>query len=302
MTRVVVALAVVAALGVPVPARQASQLHIETVAIDRNGNPVADLRKDDLEVWIGTYRVPIDVLTVVSSASHVGGRYIVLVLDDVTVEPAMAPRVREAARLFVSRMAPGDRMAVMALTGEMVKATDESSRLLRSIESYNVRASGFMRIDQFGEHVFGTLTSIAKQIVEAPGRKIIVGIGSGWVFDTPDPPPSAGRDLRPEMAQALRALASAHASLYVLDPGGLGRSPFGSGSLGFARETGGHAFINTNDMKGAVDRILKEADSYYVVSVGDPPIGRKAELRELDVRSVRRGVTVRARRWIPGRR
>lgn len=288
--------------AVPAQVTPAQQLHIETVAIDRNGVPVADVRKDDLEVWIETYRVPIETLTYVQSASHRGGRLIVLVLDDVTVEPAMAPRVREVAQRFVKRMAPGDRMAVMALTGELVKPTDETARLLRSIDSYNVRATGFMRVEQFGEHVFNTLTSVARQIVEMPGKKIIVGIGSGWVFDTPDPPPAAGRDLRPEMGIALRTMALAHASLYVVDPGGLGRTPFGSGTIGFARETGGHAFMNTNDHEGAADRIMREADTYYIVTVADPPIGRKAELRELDVRSLRRGVTVRARRWIPGRR
>lgn len=278
------------------------QLHLEAVAIDRSGVPVTDIRKDDLEVWIGTFRVPIETLTYVQSASHRGGRYIVLILDDVTVEPAMVPRIREVARRFVSKLAPGDRMAIMALTGEMVKPTDETARLLRSIDSFNVRATGFMRIEQFGEHVFNTLTSISRQIVEAPGRKIVVGIGSAWVFDTPDPPPAAGRDLRPEMATALRAMAAAHVSLYAVDPGGLGRSPFGSGTIGFARETGGHAFMNTNDYEGAADRIMREADTYYIISVGDPPIGRKAGLRELDVRSLRPGVTVRARRWIPGSR
>lgn len=306
MTRVFVARTVVAAVcaahAAGLQGQPASQLNIEIVAVDRQGNPVADLKKDDFEVWIGPYRVPVDVLTVVSSAAHRGGRLIVLVLDDVTVEPAMAPRVREAARRFVTRMVPGDRMAVMALTGERANPTDESSRLLRSIESYNVRASGFMRIEQFGEQVFATMASISSQIVEMPGRRIIVGIGSGWVFDTPLPPQTVGRDLNPEMGAALRAMAVAHTSLYVVDPGGLGQSPFATGSIGFARETGGHAFMNTNDLNGAADRIMREADSYYIVTVGDPPIGRKAALRELDVRSLRRDVTIRARRWIPGRR
>jgi hypothetical protein len=39
-----------------------------------------------------------------------------------------------------------------------------------------------------------------------------------------------------------------------------------------------------------------------VIRVTDPPVGRKADLRELDVRVLRRGITVRARRAIPGMR
>jgi hypothetical protein len=98
----------------------------------------------------------------------------------------------------------------------------------------------------------------------------------------------------------MRATALAHASVYVIDPSGVGMSRTAGGSSGFAGETGGYAFTNTNDLTGAVDRILGEADSYYVVEIPDPPVGRSADLRELDVRVLRRGVSIQARRTLPG--
>jgi VWFA-related protein len=131
------------------------------------------------------------------------------------------------------------------------------------------------------------------------GRKAVVAIGAGWLFDTPIQPQTISRDLRPEWVDAMRAAASAHVSLYVIDPAGVGMRPADAGSSGFARETGGHAFLNTNDINGAVDRILRELDTYYVLSAQDPPVGRKADLREVEVKVLRRGVTVRARRGIP---
>jgi hypothetical protein len=97
-------------------------------------------------------------------------------------------------------------------------------------------------------------------------------------------------------------MAAAKATLYVIDPGGLGQVPFANPSGGFARETGGHAFVNTNDFRGAVDQVMRDAANYYLIGVGDPPVGRNADLRELDVRVLRRGVTLRARRWLPGGR
>ena len=100
----------------------------------------------------------------------------------------------------------------------------------------------------------------------------------------------------------MRAMASANATLYVIDPGGLGTSRMLGGSSGFARETGGYAFLNTNDVSGAADRILREAGSYYLIGVADPPVGRKADLRDLDVRVLRRGVTIRARKAVAGAR
>jgi hypothetical protein len=45
---------------------------------------------------------------------------------------------------------------------------------------------------------------------------------------------------------------------------------------------------------------MRETANYYVLDVADPPVGRKADLRQLEVRVLRKGVTVRARRWIPG--
>src|SRR5688572_31340489 len=70
---------------------------------------------------------------------------------------------------------------------------------------------------------------------------------------------------------------------------------------GFARETGGYAFLNTNDVRGAVDRIWRDASSYYLLGVQNPPVQRAADLREVEIKILRKGVNVRARRAIGGR-
>ena len=72
------------------------------------------------------------------------------------------------------------------------------------------------------------------------------------------------------------------------------------GTTGFAGDTGGYTFLNTNDLNAAADRIIRDAGNYYLIRVVDPPVGRKAELRELDVRVLRRGASIRVRRAIPG--
>lgn len=101
----------------------------------------------------------------------------------------------------------------------------------------------------------------------------------------------------------MRAMAAANAALYVIEPGGVGAAPFAfSGSSGLAAETGGHAFVNTNDLAGAADRIMREAGNYYLITVADPPVQRNADLRDVEVKSLRDGVTVRARRAVPGKR
>jgi hypothetical protein len=122
------------------------------------------------------------------------------------------------------------------------------------------------------------------------------------MFDTPLPP-LAVRDLGREWIQAIRELASTHTALYVIDPAGIAAAPgrlFG-GDSGFARETGGHAFMHTNDLRGAAGRIWREAGAYYMLGVADPPVQKTADLRDVDVKVLRKGVTIRARKAIKGR-
>ncbi len=304
------ALALAGALGagaqVPPPnaPRASEHLLIDVVAVDRKGLPVTDLRPGELEVWINGYRVPIESLRVVAPASGTGeGRSLVIILDDMTLPPAVVPRAREAARHLVERMSPNDQIAIVRLNGPSMEPTSERARLLRGIDEFNVRATGVVRADVLSGHILETIASAARQLAETSDRrKTIVAIGAPWLFDTPIPPPTVAADLRKEWTDAVRAMAAAHVNLYVIDPSGVGASRTAGGSSGFAGETGGYAFTNTNDLEGAAARVMREAGSYYVVEVVDPPVGRKADLRDLDVRALRRGVSIQARRAIPGLR
>jgi len=284
--------------GAPVPDRV---LTLQAVAQDRKGNPVTDLKREEVEVWINGFRVPIQTLVAVTpTTTEPTGRLIVLLLDNITIDPRMVPRVKEVARRFVTKMLPEDRIAVVMLNGDAVEVTSDSSRLLRRIESYNQTAA-FVTADHIGTQVLTTVAALSREVSETPERrKAIVAIGSGWLLDAPIPPPQVGAEVRREWLDAVRAMATADVNFYVIDPGGVGTTRVGMGKDGFARDAGGHAFVNTNDLPGAVDQILREGQNYYVVTVGDPPVGRNAPVRELDVRSLRRNVTVRARRAIPG--
>lgn len=282
--------------------RGSSRLLIDAVAVDRHGAPVLDLKAEEVEVWIAHYRVPIDTFAAVTPASDERpGRLIVLVLDDVALPIAMVPRARDVARRFVNRMSPGDQMAIVTLNGTAMESTADRTRLLRAIDAYSVRA-GIMRIETAGEHVLKTIGALSRQLAEAPDqRKTIVAIGAGWLFDRPIPPPQVGYDVRKEWIDAMLVMAMSNVNLYVIDPAGV-VSRVDGGDSGFARETGGLAFVSTNDVNGAADRVMRDAANYYLIGVADPPNGRGAVLRELDVRVLRPGVTMRARRAVPGGR
>ena len=306
MTRLLGILGLLAALTAPqTPARTPGRmLEIDVVALDGKGMPIEDLRRDELEVWIGGLRIPTETFIKVTPADDPerAARTLVLLLDDITLSPTGVARAREVARRFANRLTPGESMVVMTLSGGTAKGTADRDALLRAIDGYNVRASGFMRPDDLSAHMLTTLTSVSRQVAEAPGRrKAIVAIGAVWLFDTPTPPPNSNRPVVKELTEALRAMAAANVTLYVIDPGGVGMSPVLSGTDGFARDTGGYAFANSNDVYAAVDRVMRETSNYYILRIEDPPVFKTHELRDVDVRVKRRGVSVRARRAIIGR-
>jgi VWFA-related protein len=305
MTRFVLALTLVGSLAAvhrpqtSVQPRPAGQLQIDVAAVDKNGMPVKDLRPQEFEVWIGPYRIPIDTVTVVTPESAGSGRTIVLVLDDLTIGLDQMSRIRDVARRFVDRLAPGDRIAITTFNAQAAEFTSDRAKLLKRIGDFNIAASGGVRLEDLGERFLDLLKVMSAQLQEFPShRKTFVAIGSSWLFDAPLPPPVAGRDLAPQWIDAMRAMAAAHSSLYVIDPGGVGARPVHG--RGFADQTGGAAFVNTNNFDEAVDRILSETVNYYILSIGDPPVRKGAPLRDVDVRVLRKGVTVHARKAIPG--
>jgi VWFA-related protein len=305
MTRVLIVLVVLLLPGIagaqPPPDPAAAPIRLDVVAFDRKGAPVTDLRPTEFEVWISGYRVPIADVYLPSPAA--GGRTLVLLLDDTAIGPEGAIRVKQAAKHFVEQMGAADRIAVVPLRGARLDPTSDRARLIQAIDRYYSPAVPF-RPEHGSRQVLQTVTRISEQLAErVEGRKTIVAIGAPWLFDTPVPA-RAIVDLDADWVTAMRMMAATNTSLYVIDPGGLGpaRGPgmFG-GNAGFARETGGFAFLNTNDFAGAAGRVLAEAGSYYVLALPNPPVQRAAALREVNVKVLRDGVTVRARTGIKGR-
>src|SRR3954466_8263961 len=232
------------------------RLFIDAVVLDRANMPVLDVKPSELEVWIVGYRIPIETVTFVNPSVDVPShRSIVLLLDDIDVDPALVPKAREAAREFVRVMSPDDRIAVATLSGTTMEPSGDRARLLQRIDAYASHAWAVERLDTKGAHVLETVAALSGSIGHTTeGRKAIVAIGPSGLFDTPVPPPALGRDLRPEWVAAMRTMSAANIALYVIDPSGVGGSVTTGGASGFARETGGVAFTNTNNLKDAADR------------------------------------------------
>ena len=283
------------------PKPTGAKLHIDASFVDRQGKPVMDLKPDEIEVWIGPYRIPIETVAVGGVEGGDRRRAIALVIDDIALTPVGMQRAKEVARHFVKSVGAGDQVVVTRLSGSLARSSDDPAALLQAIDAISLpTGQPFIQPDYLGQHVLDTLKNIALQIGESDAaRKAIVGIGAAWLFDTPIPPVVGGQHLDRAMTDAARAMIVSGATLYVVDPGGVGMAPIPGGRDGFARDMGGHAFVNTNDLKGAADRVLQELNNYYTITLPDPPLAQ-AELREVEVRVKRKGIQVRAKRFLRG--
>jgi hypothetical protein len=145
-------------------------------------------------------------------------------------------------------------------------------------------------------HGLRMINALTDQVVKAPHpRKVMVFIGNAYMFSPEEPSAfgDAGLGLLAEWLDAVRATARNNVSVYVIDPQGVQASP-GDWSKSFAEETGGYAWGRTNNFPGAVDQIVKESASYYLVGYTAPV--NDDRLHKIDVKVARPGVTVRARR------
>lgn len=137
-------------------------IEIDVVVVDKAGQPVHGLTKDDFvvkdrkeprvietfaevrrEIERATELPPLPPETrmdVASNASAKAGRLVVMVLDDLHVWQRRAETVKDIARKVVSDLGPGSSMALIQTGGEHgVEVTDDRSRLLASIDRFKGR-------------------------------------------------------------------------------------------------------------------------------------------------------------------
>ncbi len=298
------ALAVASVVGATLLARPAPSwqpgdnvVEVDAVAVDDNGRAVDDLRQEDFQVREDGH--PVALTSFFSSAARgedakAGGRSVVLFLDDSGVSPRLTSRVQDIARQFVSRTGAADELSVVRLSNRHGEPVGDRKDALAQIDEYRGGAVPF-----FGrETVEVALTRIATVSRGFDSlqhkRRAIVVIGAPNVFDIDEPIERQSSLIWPYWVRALTAAAPAHASVYGIDPTGLG------GRLriqrnGIVARTGGESFYNSNDFTAAVQHVWQDNGHYYLLGY-TPPASSNRELHDIDVKATRPGVHVRARR------
>ena len=281
----------------PEPAGAQANLRIDVVAVDGKGAPVTDLRPSEFEVWISGYRVPIEDVY----ARDAGGKWprtMVLVLDNGAVGPELAFACEGCrSRSSSSGWAPTTGWRWSRSTAERWTAQTTAHDCCRRSTTTTCRDSRSGSEDA-GEHVLRMLETIARRMPETRER------------------PQDDRRHRCRLA-VRHAAASAeraqprtrmgrrdaddgrHEHEPVRDRSGRrwlvrGAGTYG-GDSGFADETGGYAFVNTNDHRRRRGRgSAAESGTYYVLAHGESAGAADGRSAEVEVKVLRKGVTVRA--------
>jgi len=170
------------------------------------------------------------------------------------------------------------------------------------------------------EQALGIVERSLESLAAARGRKSLVLVSGGLVQD------GRLRGFRRALTESLRA----NAAIYFLDVRGLQAAQVGldaeigqpadiierstgawlnetlnegEGSAGLAKDSGGFAIENRNDLSGGLARIGSEARSYYLLGYAPPKRAADGRFHSIEVKLARPGAVVRARRgyYSPGK-
>jgi VWFA-related protein len=311
-------------------------VRVDVIVTDKRGAHVADLTPADFEVFEDGRPQRIDSFRLVRIADEPqpaepakeitnfddeeaelgreGSRLIVLLLDDYHVRMEAAMRIRSSLRRFISALAPTDLVAVMyPLTPvSALRFTRDRFALTEVVDRFEGRRGIYTPRNDAEGNYSGAPPEVVEQIrnqvslsaLESlvvhlggarEGRKSVILVSEGFLL-----PPEDMRELEHVYSAANRA----NTAIYAVDPGGLSIAPntWAKDTLQILSEnTDGRAIVNRNDIAAALNVVLSDSASYYLLGYNSDLTAPDGKFHEIKVRVKRPGVEVRARKgyWAP---
>jgi VWFA-related protein len=271
---------------------------VPTVVVDRKGAMVRGLDAERFQVFEDGHRVPVETFAAPDEmGSGADGRFIVLVLDNVGTPVELGTRMKTIARKFADRMGPADRLSAIALDGGRSSGAGTAREVLAAIDRFSPAFGDSIRSNaQNAQHGLEMIGSLVQQLSEVQHRrKVLVFIGSAAIFSPNGDSAFSDRGaaLSPQYFDAVRITGQQNVTVYVIDPEGFGNG-VGAYDESFAEQTGGQAWVNTNNFDRAVNQIWQESGSYYLLGYR-PPLNDH-RLHKIEVKVNLPNTTVRARK------
>jgi VWFA-related protein len=301
---------------------------VEVTALDRNGKPAHDLKKEDFRLYEDGKNQDKnqDILSfdeikgesparmsILEDGVH-SGKTVLIVFDDNSIATENIKRTRDSAATFViGHMRPEDLFAVAQFAGSMKifqSFTSDRAKVLAVIEqSASSIPMGFL-----GGHLelLASLEKINYSLSHMKGQKTVLiycqaysslrsggsltslrSGGTGWAGSTIGGA-NSGRN-----AKVLDSAKKSNVIFYTIDPGGISAEP-GEGqelpfSSQFASKSGGFSIYNTNNIDAELDKLDQQISNYYILGFQSNNPKHDGAFRKLIVKTDVKGVTLRHR-------
>lgn len=280
---------IVAIATLAVAAQPHEPVVLDVAVVDGSGHTVSGLAQESFTVNEDGHPVALETFREVAAGVNQVKRAMVIVLDDANVSPVYTVNTQTIARAFLARANPPDFVSVTAFSHRDEELVDDQRQNAARVNEF---LGGTRMIFGFEALAYGMrrMAALARELARvSDDRKIIVCVGAPAVFDMNEP--ASGSALLPAWTDLMHTAVRTNTSVYLIDPAGLGRARHLRGT-GLVVDSGGEAFLNSNDFAGAVDRIWSEAGHYYALSYA--PTGPERVLHSIEVRVRGRGLHVHA--------
>jgi VWFA-related protein len=252
-------------------------------------------------------------------------RLVVLLMDDAMMpfDGQMVASAKQIGRGVVERLGPGD-LAAVVFTRDNRGAqnfTSDKARLLAAIDTFEASGYSPPALEDLAVQSAQVLYRLSEALARVPDRRkavVHVSIGIPLEIDTHEAP--GDTSYLTWLAKRTMGIAQrGNVNIYTADPGGLdgvrfymllrnrrtesfiieriedSANRFRDFLKAIADQTGGHAFINTNEFTSRIEQMFRETGSFYLLGYRPQDQRTDGRFRRLQVQVNRRDVTVRAR-------
>ncbi len=298
-------------------------MQVNVVVNDQRGKPVDDLRRGDFQVLdngvpqqvqffarktAGTpaanpVALPPGVVSNDWQRGITHGTITVILLDSANTQFSDLAFAKQQVVGALAQLRPTDRVAVYLL-GHNLRVlhdfTNDAASLINEISKYRIPLLDIQ--SPVGNSVSWTLTSlesIAYHLAGLPGRKNLIWVSSAFPM-VENPKSLDVVNWSPELHRAALILNQADIAVYPVDARGLMANPPGNNTelftvMQIASETGGNASFNTNDVEGAIRRVIDSTRVSYDLGFYPTSTRGNNNFHSLAIRVNRRGASVHYR-------
>lgn len=298
-------------------------IRVDFQVVGAEGQPITDLKADEVAIRIGGRARPIKELQFVkvrgagagpapaavpapfgtNEGGGADGRQVALVIEDETLTPGGERQVREAVGAFLDKLGPADRVALAIAPRDNAQLDFSAGldRVREALSRLQGRAKAVATAAEETCRTRDTLAMLRGRIAAMSGAESPTTVlflssklatpGTAQVRST-----AAGQcEINIQMFRDIATvMAPARAQLYVIQHDPVLTAP-NEGLQNLVGATGGGQVLRLADATGTLTRVLAETSGHYVATVEGDASDRSNQAQRLEVRVSRAGVTTRSR-------